>query len=144
MYSWWVCLLQPKDETNDTTKFDWILLSVALTGQYGLFNMAHFFLAVKYQAIAKHVPAKIDGREQEEETTCDVATYWALVASNILSVSLRGISFAFLYIDYNVTNTEPSPLLKSLKVVSTFWMVICQIISGIMLVKGVNTIREFF
>ena len=104
MYSWWVCLLQPKvDETNDTTKFDWILLSVALTGQYGLFNMAHFFLAVKYQAIAKHVPAKIDGREQEEETTCDVATYWALVASNILSVSLRGISFAFLYIDYNVT-----------------------------------------
>lgn len=103
--------------------------------------MAHFYLAVKYQAIAKHVPAKIDGREQEPETTCNVVTYWALVASNITSVSLRGVSFGFLYIDYNVTDTEPSDFLVGLKVVVTFWMVICQIISGGMLVKGVSTIR---
>ena len=41
----------------ENTALNWILLSVGIGGWYLFFNLAHFFLAYRYQAISKRIPA---------------------------------------------------------------------------------------
>lgn len=117
-----------------------VLWASMQTVQYGCFNQAHFFLAYKYQGIAKRVPLALDGKQEEPPSTCEKVTYWSLFAANITFVVLRGTFLIVVFLNLRGV----SNFVVTVKVIATTCMGICAIISGVMLVAGVIKIRKFF
>lgn len=126
------------------TKANIVIASFGIGGQYLFFNVAHFFLAYKYKAIAKKVPAKLNGQPEEPETQCEKGTFWTLLATNIISAILYGVTFCDLYLAVFVRREPIKHFTAILKYIATYATAFCGIVSGVILVRGVIQIRRFF
>lgn len=109
-----------------------------------LFNLAHYLLAHKYQNMARRVPALLNGQQPLAESACQTATFWILVFNNVVSGALYGYCLCAFYIQLTITKVYPNQALVVTKIITTYWVALCAIISGVMLVEGVHRIRKFF
>lgn len=120
------------------TDFLWHLNGVGYGFKITMFNLAHYLLADKYQQIAKTIPLRIKGKEVPPRSQCSAFIYYFLLVNNILSGILFAFSLALVF-----SNPDVKWIVIT-KVGSTYWVNLCAICSGIMLVNGVWKIKKFF
>jgi hypothetical protein len=120
------------------------LFGIGIAVYYLFFNVGHFMLAEKYSKIAKKVPAMLNGKPEEVETTCNKVNYWLLFLNNVISALAYGYSLIPYYRDKYVLFKEPKLGFVIYRIVATFWVRICSIISGYILVVSVLRVKNFF
>ena len=133
-------LFQVEDETDLMI----ILFGVGIGVYYTMFNVAHFLLAEKYSTIAKRIPAQLDGKPEPVVTTCDTVTWWVLLFCNVASGLVYGYSLIPYYRHTLLGEDALGTGFTVYRITSTFWVRICSIISGVILIKGVSAIQSFF
>lgn len=109
------------------------------------FSVSHFLLAVKYGMIAKDVPKILDKEEVTRDPRKEAIFFWVVLAGNILFPIVE----AFSIISFNTAvliQKEPyGPIGLTVAIdISSDGVGMMQIISGVMLVRSVQTIRTYF
>lgn len=122
------------------------LFGIGIGIYYLFFNVGHFMLAEKYSRIAHKVPAMIKGEPEKEVTCWDDFVHWFLWANNILSAIAYGYSLVPYYqiILLGYHGGEVGTFLVVYRIIATYWVRICSIISGYILVSSVIDVKNFF
>lgn len=136
----WVKFWVKTDQTFLTDS----LIACGIGLYYLFFNLGHFLLADKYGTIAKVVPATLDGQLTEPEPVFGKVTYWLLYASNIVSALSYGLACGLYYGLKEVEGRDVPPWLEWSKIGVTYWVRICALIAGFVLVWAVIKIRKYF
>lgn len=111
-------------------------------GYYMCFNVGHLILAEKYHNIAVEAPEVLDGKEPTNKK-CRSMTFQSLLFVNIVTAALYGIGGALYYTKLMYGRT-PTPADKIWHDVPLFATRSCTLISGVILVYAVFSIREYF
>jgi hypothetical protein len=107
----------------------------------GFSSIVHYLLAVKYRLMRKRVPTVIEGKPMPIETQTERTVYWVMLALNVISGPLKCYSYNVIFRD----GLDAPKDKTDLDVQASFYLVIiCQLISGVMLVYSVTKIRNFF
>jgi hypothetical protein len=101
----------------------------------------HYLLAVKYRQMRKRIPVVIEGKPMPNETKTERCVYWVMLALNIISGPLKCYSYSVLF---RYTFNAPKYPRDFDVQVGYYLVIICQLISGVMLVYSVTKVSNFF
>jgi hypothetical protein len=121
------------------------MLSISLGISNMLFNVSHYILADQYRTIAERIPTRLKNEPDKIPTTCEKMTYWFIMFLNILGPVIQTLATVSFRVAAEMDPTRiPTKMNKIWVEIGWDLVGICQIISGIILVRGVNSIRSFF
>jgi hypothetical protein len=138
-YGYWTVYI--KHEVNLTNIW---LIGCGSGFSDGFQALVHFFLAMKYQSIAKNIPRTIEGKDPEPETRCQKCFYWSTLFLCCVGGPLKMIASATFRTKNMVQHVKPGKFLKIFVPVSFDLIGGCQILLGAILIYSVFQIRRFF
>ena len=100
-------------------------------------------LASRFQDIAQEIPSKLKGLPDEPKSSRAVVIDWILFYLNIVSGALYGV-FNMVFLLYLLNNGDVSSTWATLRVLAVWVVIGCAIISGVILVRSLQQIRDFF
>lgn len=85
-----------------------------------------------------------DEQLTEEYLRRESRIFWTLMTVNVCSPIITGCTFVAFYDHFWVTETDQPRIISDILVVFSNVNFACQIISGLILVKEVETIKRYF
>jgi len=104
----------------------------------------HFLLAMKYRRMSIEQPAKLDNLPEVKPTRCEHAMYYILLFLNGFFPILETFTLAQTNKDYYFFSSDPSGLLEIAANTTAAMIGLLQILSGIILLYSLFSIRRFF
>jgi len=119
-----------------------IVMTIAIVLNFVPFCMSHIMIAEHYNRLATEVPAILAGREDTLKPR-NYARYHFLLACNVIAPMLQAAS-AYGIRSVTLHGKQPEKWLSLFTTISFEATGAVQVISGIILVKGVWKIKTFF
>lgn len=112
--------------------------------QQGPWCVSHFLLADKYRTISIKIPSKLDNKPEVETSHHEKVKYWVLLSLNIIAPVLMGVAAITLRTTVFIKEEKPSTFLSIFNAVAYDTAGALQTYSGVVLVRSVLSIRNFF